>query len=101
MSIGHTVVLLPGLQDTSAQTTALQAALSDVAQVLTPDITVSTTKAVILEDPALRVLDAISTDVTDRAVFVGHGCGIMLALHIDATREERVDELMLSTNARL
>ena len=101
MSIGHTVVLLPGLQDTSTQTTALQAALSDVAQVLTPDITVSTTKAVILEDPALRVLDAMSTAGTDRAVFVGHGWGSMVALQIAATREERVAALMLSTNARL
>jgi pimeloyl-ACP methyl ester carboxylesterase len=101
MSIGHTVVLLPGLQDRGTQTTALQAALSDVAQVLTPDITVSTTKAVILEDPALRVLDAMSTAGTDRAVFVGHGWGSMIALQIAATREERVAALMLSTNARL
>ena len=101
MSIGHTVVLLPGLHDTSTQTTALQAALADVAQVLTPDITVSTTKTVILEDPALRVLDAMSTAGTDRAVLVGHGWGSMVALQIAATREERVAALMLSTNARL
>ena len=90
MSIGHTVVLLPGLQDTSTQTTALQAALSDVAQVLTPDITVSTTKAVILEDPALRVLDAMST-----------GIYMAYSKSTPATREERVAALMLSTNARL
>jgi pimeloyl-ACP methyl ester carboxylesterase len=101
MSIGHTVVLLPGLHDTSTQTTALQAALADVAQVLTPDITVSTAKAVILEDPALRVLDAMSTAGTERAVLVGHGWGSMVALQIAATREERVAALMLSTNARL
>jgi pimeloyl-ACP methyl ester carboxylesterase len=101
MSIGHTVVLLPGLHDTSTQMTALQAALVDVAQVLTPDITVSTTKTVILEDPALRVLDAMSTVGTDRAVLVGHGWGSMVALQIAATREERVAALMLSTNARL
>ena len=60
MSIGHTVALLPGLHDTSAQTTALKTALADVARVLTPDITVSTTSPVILEDPALTVLSAIS-----------------------------------------
>jgi pimeloyl-ACP methyl ester carboxylesterase len=101
MSIGHTVVLLPGLHDTSAQTTALQAALVDVAQVLTPDITVGTAKAVILEDPALRVLDAMSTAGTERAVLVGHGWGSMVALQLAATREERVAALMLSTNARL
>jgi pimeloyl-ACP methyl ester carboxylesterase len=101
MSTGHTVVLLPGLHDTSTQTTALQAALVDVAQVLTPDITVSTDKTVILEDPALRVLDAMSTAGTDRAVLVGNGWGSMVALQIAATREERVAALMLSTNAHL
>lgn len=101
MSTGHTVVLLPGLHDTSTQTTALQAALVDVAQVLTPDITVSTDKTVILEDPALKVLDAMSTAGTDRAVLVGNGWGSMVALQIAATREERVAALMLSTNARL
>ena len=101
MSIGQTVVLLPGLHDTSTQTTALQAALADIAQVLTPDITVSTTKTVILEDPALRVLDAMSTAGTDRAVLVGHGWGSIVALQIAATREERVAALVLSTNARL
>ncbi len=101
MSIGHTVVLLPALHDTSTQTTALKAALTDVAQVLTPDITVSTTTAVILEDPALRVLNAMSSAGTDRAVLVGHGWGSMVALQIAATRGERVAALLLSTNARL
>ncbi|HJY43365.1 MAG TPA: alpha/beta hydrolase [Propionibacteriaceae bacterium] len=101
MSIGHTVVLLPSLHDTSTQTTALQAALVEVAEVLTPDITASTDKAVILEDPALKVLDAMSTAGRDRAVLVGHGWGSMVALQIAATREERVAALMLSTNARL
>jgi pimeloyl-ACP methyl ester carboxylesterase len=101
MSIGHTVVLLPGLHDSSAQATALKAALDDVAQVLTPDITVSTARIVILEDPALRVLDSIATAGTDRAVLVGHGWGSMVALQIAATHEELVAALMLSTNARL
>jgi pimeloyl-ACP methyl ester carboxylesterase len=101
MSIGHTVVLLPGLHDSSAQATALKAALDDVAQVLTPDITVSTARLVILEDPALRVLDSIATAGTDRAVLVGHGWGSMVALQIAATHEELVAALMLSTNARL
>jgi pimeloyl-ACP methyl ester carboxylesterase len=94
-------VLLPGVHDSSAQTTALKAALDDVAQVLTPDITVSTTTTVILEDPALRVLETIDTAGTDRAVLVGHGWGSMVALQIGATHEELVAALMLSTNARL
>jgi pimeloyl-ACP methyl ester carboxylesterase len=101
MSIGHTVVLLPGLHDSSAQTTALKAALDEVAQVLTPDITVSTTTTVILEDPALRVLETIDTAGTDRAVLVGHGWGSMVALQVGATHEELVAALMLSTNAHL
>ena len=101
MSIGHTVVLLPGLHDSRAQTTALKAALDDVVQVLTPDITVSAARTVILEDPALRVLDILATAGTDRAVLVGHGWGSMVALHVAATHEELVAALMLSTNAHL
>jgi pimeloyl-ACP methyl ester carboxylesterase len=101
MSIGHTVVLLPGLHDTSAQTTALKSALADVSQVLTPDISVSSTSTVILEDPARTVLSAISGAGSDRVVMVGHGWGSMVALQIAATHGERVAALMLSTNARL
>jgi pimeloyl-ACP methyl ester carboxylesterase len=101
MSIGHTVVLLPGFDDSSAQTTALKAALDDVAQVLTPDITVGTAATVTLEEPALRVLDTIATAGMDRAVLVGHGWGTMVALQVAATHEELVAALVLSTNARL
>ncbi|HEX3206202.1 MAG TPA: alpha/beta hydrolase [Propionibacteriaceae bacterium] len=101
MSIGHTVALLPGLRDTIAQTTALTTALADGARVLTPDITVSTTSPVILEDPALTVLSAITTATSDRAVLIGHGWGCMVALQVAATHGERVAALMLSTNARL
>jgi pimeloyl-ACP methyl ester carboxylesterase len=100
MSIGYTVVLLPGLHDTSTQTTALKAALADIGPVLTPDITVSTATTVILEDPALTVLGALSATGTDRAVLVGHGWGSMVALQIAATYGERVAAVMLSTNAR-
>jgi pimeloyl-ACP methyl ester carboxylesterase len=101
MSISHTVVLMPGLHDSGGQTTALRTALADVAQVLTPDISVSTTSTVILEDPALTVLGALSSTGADRAVLVGHGWGSMVALQIAATHSERVAALMLSTNARL
>jgi pimeloyl-ACP methyl ester carboxylesterase len=104
MSIGHTVVLLPGLHDTSTQTTAVKATLAntaDVAQVLIPDIKVSRSKPVILEDPAQRVLGALSAAGIDRAVLVGHGWGTMVALELAATHGERVTALMLSTNARL
>jgi pimeloyl-ACP methyl ester carboxylesterase len=101
MSIGHTVVLLPGVHDSSSLTTALKAALDDAARVLTPDITVSTTTTVVLEDPALRVLNTINSGGTDRAVLVGHGWGSMVALQVAATHGQLVAALMLSTNAHL
>jgi len=101
MSIGPTVVLLPVLRDIGAQTTALEAALADAGPVLTPDITVSSTSPVILEDPALTVLSAIAAAGINRAVLVGHGWGSMVALQLAATHGERVAALMLSTNARL
>lgn len=101
MGIDHTVVLLPGLADTSAQTTAQKVALEKVAPVLTPDITVSETGPVILEDPSLKVLSAITAANTDQVVLVGHGWGSMVALHIAATHGEGIAALMLSTNARL
>jgi hypothetical protein len=104
MSIGHTVVLLPGLHDTDTQTTALRTALAnvaDVGQVLTPDITVSRSKPVILEDPAQRVLGALSAAGVGRAVLIGHGWGSMVALEIASTHGERITAVMLSTNARL
>jgi pimeloyl-ACP methyl ester carboxylesterase len=101
MSNDHTVVLLPGLDDSIAQTTAQQTALQEVGPVLTPDIGVSGTGPVILEDPALKVRAAISAAKTDHVVLVGHGWGGMVALHIAATYGDRVAALMLSTNARL
>ncbi len=101
MSIDHTVVLLPSLGTSRAQTAAQKAALQDVAAVLIPDISYSETAPVILEDPALRVLAAISTARSDHVVIIGRGWGSMVALQIAATHGERVAALMLSTNARL
>jgi 3-oxoadipate enol-lactonase len=101
MSIDHTVVLLPTLGNSSAQLVAQKAALQDVATVLIPDISFSEAAPVILEDPALRVLAAISTGRSDQVVIIGHGWGSMVALQIAATHGERVAALMLSTNARL
>jgi pimeloyl-ACP methyl ester carboxylesterase len=101
MSIDHTVVLLPGLGNASASTTAQRTALEQLAPVLTPDIAVSDTGPVILEDPALRVIAAITAAGTDHVVLIGHGWGSMVALQIAATHGERVAALMLSTNARL
>jgi pimeloyl-ACP methyl ester carboxylesterase len=101
MSIDRTVVLLPSLGTSSAQTAAQKAALEGVAPALIPDISFSETAPVILEDPALRVLAAISTARSDQVVIIGHGWGSMVALQIAATHGERVAALMLSTNARL
>jgi pimeloyl-ACP methyl ester carboxylesterase len=101
MSIDRTVVLLPSLGTSSAQTAAQKSALEGVAPVLIPDISFTETAPVILEDPALRVLAAISTARSDQVVIIGHGWGSMVALQIAATHGERVAALMLSTNARL
>jgi len=101
MSIARTVVLLPALAESGAQTTAQKLALQEVAAVLTPEIGVSGTGPVILEDPALRVLTAMSAANTDQVVLVGRGWGSMIALHIAASHGERVAALMLSTNAQL
>jgi pimeloyl-ACP methyl ester carboxylesterase len=100
MSIAHTVVLLPGLGDTSAQSAAQKAALQQLAPVIIPDIEISQSRPVILDDAALRALAAISAANADQVVLVGHGWGSMVALHIAATHSERVAALMLSTNAR-
>jgi pimeloyl-ACP methyl ester carboxylesterase len=101
MSIAHTVVLLPGRGDTSALITRQKAALQKIAPVLTPDIGVSQTGPVILEEPALRVLTAISAAKAEQVVLVGHGWGSMVTLHIAANHGERVAAIMLSTNAQL
>ena len=101
MAIDHTVVLLPGLSDTSNQVAAQRAALEEVAPVITPDIHVSDSTPVILEDPALAVLAAIATAGIERVVLVGRGWGGMVALQVAATYGERLAGLMLSTNARL
>ena len=101
MSIDHTVVLLPGLSDSSVQIAAQKAALEEVAPVLAPDISVAGTSPVILEDPALSVLTATAIAGADRVVLVGHGWGSMVALQIAGTHGEQVAALMLSTNARL
>ena len=101
MSIDHTVVLLPGLSDTSSQVAAQRAALEVVAPVITPEIHVSDSTPVILEDPALAVLAAIAAVGIERVVLVGRGWGGMVALQVAATHGERLAGLMLSTNARL
>jgi len=101
MSIDHTVVLLPAIGDTNAQVTAQRMAFERHAPVLTPDIAASDTGPVILEDPALRVLAAVTAANAARVVLVGHGWGSMVALQIAATHGERVAALMLSTSARL
>jgi len=101
MAIDHTVVLLPGLRETSNQVAAQRAAFEEVAPVITPDIHVSDSTPVILEDPALAVLAAIAPAGIERVVLVGRGWGGMVALLVAATHGERLAGIMLSTNARL
>jgi pimeloyl-ACP methyl ester carboxylesterase len=101
MSIPHTVVLLPALDEDEVQATALQAVLGEVTQVLMPNISVAETSTVILEEPALRVLDALTDARSHQVVLLGHGWGSMVALKIAGSHPDRVAGLMLSTNARL
>ncbi len=100
MSIAHTVVLLPALGEDEAQTAALRAAFEEATQVLRPDISVRGTSPVILEEPALAVLDALTSARTSQIVLIGHGWGAMVALQIAANSADRVAALILSTNAR-
>jgi pimeloyl-ACP methyl ester carboxylesterase len=100
MSIAHTVVLLPALGEDEAQTAALRAAFEEATQVLRPDISVRGSSPVILEEPALAVLDALTSARTSQIVLIGHGWGAMVALQIAANSADRVAALILSTNAR-
>jgi pimeloyl-ACP methyl ester carboxylesterase len=101
MSIDHTVVLLPALGETGAQTAELRAAMNEVAHVLTPDIGVPGSTPVILEEPALAVLDALPDAHSHQVVLLGRGWGTMVALQLAATHDDRVAALILSTNARV
>ena len=97
----HTVVLLPALGETDAQTAELQAAVGEVAHVLTPDIGVRGSTPVILEEPALAVLDALPDAHSHQVVLLGRGWGSMVALQLAGTHGDRVAALILSTNARV
>jgi pimeloyl-ACP methyl ester carboxylesterase len=101
MSIDHTVVLLPALSETEAQTAELHAAVGEVAHVLTPDIGVRGSTPVILEEPALAVLDALPDAHSHQVVLLGRGWGSMVALQLAGTHGDRVAALILSTNARV
>ena len=100
MPIDHTVMLLPALGEDGAQAAALRSAFEEVTQVLMPDISVRGTSPVILEEPALRVLDAMPSARTSRVLLIGGGWGAMIALQIAAKQVDRVAALILSTNAR-
>ena len=101
MSIDHTLVLLPALDETDAQRAELQSAVGEVAHVLTPDIGVRGSTPVILEEPALAVLDALPDAHSHQVVLLGRGWGSMVALQLAATHGDRVAGLILSTNARV
>ncbi|HXD26064.1 MAG TPA: hypothetical protein VN609_09045, partial [Propionibacteriaceae bacterium] len=101
MSMDHSVVLLPALGETDAQTAELQAAVGEVAHVLIPDIGIRGSTPVILEEPALAVLDALPDAHSHQVVLLGRGWGSMVALQLAGTHGDRVAALILSTNARV
>ena len=56
---------------------------------------------VVLEEPGLEALAALSRSGAERAVFCGSGYGAMVALHVAANYPERVAALVLTTASRL
>lgn len=56
---------------------------------------------VVLEEPGLEALAALSASGADRAVLCGSGFGAMVALHVAANYPERVAALVLTTASRL
>ena len=56
---------------------------------------------VVLEEPGLEALAALSGSGADRAVLCGSGFGAMVALHVAANYPERVAALVLTTASQL
>jgi pimeloyl-ACP methyl ester carboxylesterase len=65
--------------------------------VLTPDIRPNPDRPVVLEEPALAVLAAVSAAGLDAAALCGIGYGAMVAMMVAAGFGERVTALVLST----
>ena len=101
MSRPEPVVALGAATGPRPDPAALAAAWAPYGRsVLTPDLT-PRPGTVVLEDPGLRVLAAISASGADRAVLQGSGYGAMVALHLAANYPTRVTALLLTTTTRL
>lgn len=90
-------MLLPAAGSSGEHQADLAAALRRRARVLTPDLSVRRNRPVILEDPALTTLAAISRADWDAAALCGLGFGAMTALTVAAGFPGRVSGLVLST----
>lgn len=90
------MVLLPPAFDPARRWSDLVVALGRYAPVLAPDLTVSLDRPVILEEPALRVLAAISGSGAESATLCGVGLGALIALTVAAGFGDRVSALVLS-----
>jgi pimeloyl-ACP methyl ester carboxylesterase len=97
MSAGHPVVLLPPAPAAGSDWSAVALALAGRRTVLTPDLTPRPGHAVVLEEPALTVLSAISGAGLDAAALCGLGYGAMVALMVASGFGERVPAMVLST----
>lgn len=95
------VVLLPAATGPQPDTAAVRAGWRPSGRaMLTPDLTPGP-GAVVLEDPGMRVLAAISAAGADRAVLCGSGYGAMVAMHLATHYPARVHALVLTTAHRL
>ena len=101
MSGSEPVVVLPAATGPRGEPSAAVAAWAAYGRtVLTPDLTPGP-GIVVLEDPGLRVLAAVSAAGAEQAVLCGTGYGAMVALHLGAHYPSRVSALILTTAARL
>lgn len=90
-------MLLPPAPRPGQDWSAVATALGPDRTVLTPDLTPRPDRALVLEEPALAALAAVSRAGLDAAALVGVGYGAMVAMMVGAGFGERVTAMVLST----
>ncbi len=90
-------MLLPPAPHPGQDWSAIAAALGADRTVLTPDLKPHRDRTVVLEEPALAALAAVSAAGLDAAALVGVGYGAMVAMMVAAGFGDRVTAMVLST----
>ena len=96
MTAGEPLGLLPPAGESATDWAPLVASLSAQRLLLTPEVAAAEDHPVILEEPALATLAAISAAGLDRAALLGLGLGAMVAMTVAAGFGSRVSALVLS-----